>query len=122
VSRQELNDKRSRRLSERVMSQTAVDRHHRARDVTGHRRGEKNRETRKLLRLAIAADRDFARGEFLALLLGIIAPDLLAHDAPGRNRIDRYAVLADFARQALGPRMYCGLGRGRSIEAFGFGF
>src|SRR5688572_2887323 len=85
-------------FSERVAAQAAVDRQHRAGDIAGDRRGEEDREHGEILGLAVTPHRDFLGGLLRAEFGGVLAADLFAHDAPGRDAVDRDAVPADFAR------------------------
>ena len=83
--------------SELIPPQTAVDRDHGARDVARQRRGEEYRERGEVLGLAPIATGNLLLGKPLAIIRRIVAPDLLAHDAAGRNAVDGDAVLADLA-------------------------
>src|SRR5687767_15095811 len=87
-----------------VAAQSAVDREYGAGDVAGARGSEEDREVGELLGLAVAAHRDLVLRLPLAVLGGVVAPDLVAHDAARRDAVHGDAVLADLARQALGPR------------------
>ena len=89
--------------SELVAPQAAVDRNNGAGDIAGQRRGQKAHEICYILRLAVAADGNLVVGLPLPLLGRVIATDLLRHDAPRRQAIDRDAVLADLPRQTFGP-------------------
>src|SRR5262249_23958859 len=91
---------------ELIPAQPAIDRQPRAGDVAGQRRGEEDGEHGKVLGLAPIADRNLLAGEALAIVGRIVAPDLLAHDAAGRDRVDGDAVAPQLARQALGPGMH----------------
>src|SRR5439155_20887440 len=66
-----------------------------------------------------AADRDLGIGERLPLGLGIKPADLLAHDAAGRDRIDRDPFLADLPRKALRPGVNAGLSGEGGVEPVG---
>src|SRR5947207_523165 len=79
-------------------------------DVAGQRRDEIADEAGHVLGLAVAADRDLVVGLPLPVLGRVVAADLLGMDAARRDRVDRDAVLADLARQALGPGVDGGLG------------
>src|SRR5262245_59390798 len=78
-----------RENSEGVVPQPTIDVDYDARDEAGVGRCEKHRHAGKLIRLAIASDRNLGFREFLALFSVVLAPDLLAHDLAGRNAIDR---------------------------------
>src|SRR5689334_19922761 len=83
--------------SELVAPQAAVDRDHRAGNVARERRGEEAGEVREVLRLAVLAHRDVVLALALSELGRIVAQDLLADDAAGRNAVDGDAVLSDLA-------------------------
>src|SRR5262245_25209849 len=88
---------------ELVAAQAPVDRNDRAGDIARPRRGEETHQVRDVLGLAVLADRDLLLALLLAELRRVVAQDLLGHDAARRHRVDGDAVLADLARQALGP-------------------
>src|SRR5579884_132358 len=117
----ESNSVRSIPLLERVAAEAAVYGNDGAGDVLGERRRQKDGEDGELLRFAVAAHRDFRCGMALAVFLGIVAADLLAHDAAGRDRVDRDAVLADLARQTFRPCVNGRLGREGGVEALRLG-
>src|SRR5687768_7566694 len=112
---------RWRRTSELVAAHAAVDGDHGARDVAGERRSEVAHQAGDVLGLAVLAHRDIVLALVRAPLGRVVAQDLLAHDAPGRNRVDRDAVPPDLARQALGPRVHRRLGGERAVQPFGLG-
>src|SRR5215472_10835027 len=64
---------------------------------------------------------DLRAREALALLRRIVAPDLLAHDAARRNRVDGDAEPAHVPREALGPGVDARLGREGGIDVLGLG-
>src|SRR6185503_11564597 len=97
----------------------AVDRQHCPRDIARDRRSEERGETGEFFGLPIAANRNFLGGLLRAKFRGILAADLLAHNPPWLDAVDRNAVLADRARQALGPCVQCSLGWGGSNQSFG---
>src|SRR5450755_1059853 len=117
-----LVDSTQKHALELVAAQPAVDGDDRAGNVTRQRRGEKYCQHRKILGLAPIAHWNFFLGKMLAIILRIVAADLLAHDAAGRNAIDGDAMLSDLARQSLRPGVNRGLRRERGIESLGFGF
>src|SRR6185312_15852943 len=90
---------------ELIAAKPTIDRDHRAGDIARPRRGEENGEHGEVLRLAPIAHGDLLFGKSFAIILRIVAADLLAHDASGRDAVDGHAVLTDLARQALGPGM-----------------
>src|SRR5579859_2272544 len=96
---------------ELIAAQSAIDRDHRAGDIARPRRGQENGEHGEVFGLTPEANGNFLFGKSLAVILRIVAPELLAHDASWRNAVDGDAVLADLARQTLGPRMDRSLGR-----------
>src|SRR5260370_23150304 len=86
---------------ELIAREPAIDRDDGAGDVVGERRGQEDREHREILGLAVGAKRDLLAGEFLALLRRIVAQDLLADDAAGRDRVDGDREPAGVTRQGL---------------------
>ncbi len=71
---------------------------------------------------AVGADRNLVLGLPLAVFGRVVAQDLLADDAPGRDAVDGDAVLADLAREALGPGVHRRLGAERAVDALGLRF
>src|SRR5882672_3797489 len=107
------------RASKLIFPQAAVHRNHRARYVARARRREEADEVGDVLRPAVLADRDFLLALLLAELGRVVAQDLLRHDAPGRNRVHRDAVLADLAREPLRPRVHRRLRAESAVDALG---
>src|SRR6185503_8724543 len=97
----------------------AVDGDHGAGDVARERRGEEDDQVRRVFRLAVFAERNVLALFLRAPLGTVVAPDLLAVDAPGRDRVHGDAVAADLARQALRPGMHRRLGGEGAVQAFG---
>src|SRR5262249_36967904 len=67
------------------------------------------------------AYRNFLLGKFLPIIRRIVAADLLAHYPSGRDAIDGDAVLADLARQTLGPCVDGGLGGEGGVQPLRLG-
>src|SRR5262245_15657339 len=57
----------------------------------------------------------------LPVLGRVVAADLLGVDAPRRDAVDRDAVPADLAREALGPGVHRRLGAEGAVDAVGLG-
>src|ERR1051325_838313 len=106
---------------ELVAAHAAVDGNHGAGDVARPRRGEEAGEVRHILGLAVFAERNVLTLLLRAPLGTVVAPDLLAVDATGRNAVHGDAVFSDFARQALGPRMHRRLRGEGAVQALGLG-
>src|SRR5712671_1658273 len=88
----------------------------------GEWRGEEDGQHGEIFGLSVGPRRDLCRGMGLAILFGVVAPDLLAHDPPGRDRVDGDPISPDIARQPLGPRVNCRLGGKGGVEPVGFRF
>src|SRR6202171_2646681 len=105
-----------------ISPKAAVDRDHRPGDVVGARRGEERNEIGDVLGLAVLAHRNLVLALPLPVLGCVVAKDLLAHDAPGRDRIHRDAVLAHFTRKALRPGMHRSFGAECAVDPVGLAF
>src|SRR6201987_1602176 len=108
--------------SERVTPETAIDRYDSAADIMREGRGKEDSQHREVFGFAISAGRDFGCGMALAVLFGVVAADLLAHDSSGRDRVDGDPVFADIARQAFGPGVHRSLGGKGGVEPVGLRF
>src|SRR4051812_40395761 len=91
---------------ELITPQPAIDGNDGAGDVAGARRDEEADEVREILGLAVFADRDVLFALLLPELGRVVAQDLLCDDAPGRDRVDRDAGLADLSRKPLRPGVH----------------
>ena len=110
------------RASELIPPEPTVHRDHGPRDVARERRAQEHHHHRQLLRFPIAADRNLRAREAVALLRRIVAADLLAHDAAGRDRVDGDAESTYVAREPLGPGVDRGLGGEGRVDVLGLGF
>src|SRR5215831_21189778 len=95
---------------ELVASQAAIHGNDRAGDVGRQWRHQQAGKVGNVFGLAITANGDLVRRLPLPVLRRIVAPDLLGHDAPRSDAVDGDTVLADIAREALGPSVQRGLG------------